>query len=85
MPWERSSCTNTRWWEGYFAAYGVIWILIAAGPTGRHFTPREGLAEGRVIAMAPEGRESVTGALEDGNEVRLYRTQIRRGRLFPSS
>ena len=53
---------------GIFRAYGVIWIHRGRPDRKALHAALEGLAEGRVIAMAPEGRESVTGALEDGNE-----------------
>jgi 1-acyl-sn-glycerol-3-phosphate acyltransferase len=53
---------------GVFRAYGVIWIHRGRPDRRALHAALEGLAEGRVIAMAPEGRESVTGALEDGNE-----------------
>lgn len=51
-----------------FRAYGVIWIHRGRPDRKALHAALEGLAEGRVIAMAPEGRESVTGALEDGNQ-----------------
>jgi 1-acyl-sn-glycerol-3-phosphate acyltransferase len=53
---------------GIFRAYGVIWIHRGRPDRKALHAALEGLAEGRVIAMAPEGRESVTGALEDGKE-----------------
>ena len=53
---------------GLFRAYGVIWIHRGRPDRKALHAALEGLAEGRVIAIAPEGRESVTGALEDGNE-----------------
>lgn len=51
-----------------FRAYGVIWIHRGRPDRRALHAALEGLAEGRLIAMAPEGRESATGALEDGNE-----------------
>ena len=53
---------------GLFRGYGVIWIHRGRPDRKALHAALEGLAEGRIIAMAPEGRESVTGALEDGNE-----------------
>ena len=53
---------------GLFRAYGVIWIHRGRPDRKALHATLEGLAEGRMIAMAPEGRESVTGALEDGNQ-----------------
>jgi len=52
---------------GIFRAFGVIWIHRGRPDRKALHAALEGLAEGRIIAMAPEGRESVTGALEDGN------------------
>lgn len=51
-----------------FRAYGVIWIHRGRPDRKALHAALEGLAEGRVIAIAPEGRESVTGALEDAND-----------------
>ena len=51
-----------------FRAFGVIWIHRGRPDRKALHAVLEGLAEGRVIGMAPEGRESVTGGLEDGNE-----------------
>jgi 1-acyl-sn-glycerol-3-phosphate acyltransferase len=47
-------------------AYGVIWIH--RGTPDRHALRMglQGIAEGRIIVIAPEGRESVTGSLEEG-------------------
>lgn len=47
-------------------AYGAIWVH--RGIPDRHALRAglHGLAEGRMIAIAPEGRESLTGALEAG-------------------
>ena len=53
---------------GFFRAFGVIWIHRGRPDRKALHAALEGLAEGRIIAMAPEGRESVTGALEDANE-----------------
>jgi 1-acyl-sn-glycerol-3-phosphate acyltransferase len=53
---------------GIFRAYGVIWIHRSRPDRKALHAMLEGLAEGRVVAMAPEGRESVTGALEDAKD-----------------
>ena len=47
-------------------AYGVIWIHRGQPDRRALRAALDGLAEGRLIAIAPEGRESVTGALEEG-------------------
>ncbi len=51
-----------------FRAFGVIWIHRGQPDRRALHAVLDGLEEGRVIGMAPEGRESATGALEDGNE-----------------
>ncbi|HWQ84261.1 MAG TPA: lysophospholipid acyltransferase family protein [Anaerolineales bacterium] len=53
-------------------AYGVIWIH--RGQPDRHALQAalQGLKAGRVIAIAPEGRESLTGSLEEGTSGAAY-------------
>jgi len=53
-------------------AYGVIWIH--RGQPDRHAlrASLEGLKKGRVIGLAPEGRESLTGGLEEGTNGAAY-------------
>ncbi len=46
--------------------YGVIWVRRGVPDRRALRAALEGLSEGRLIAIAPEGRESVTGALEEG-------------------
>lgn len=46
--------------------YGVIWVHRGQPDRRALRAALDGLAEGRVIAIAPEGRESVTGGLEEG-------------------
>jgi 1-acyl-sn-glycerol-3-phosphate acyltransferase len=47
--------------------YGVIWLHRGRADTRALRAALDGLAEGRIIIIAPEGRYSVTGALEEGN------------------
>jgi len=53
-------------------AYGVIWIHRGQPDRRAIRSVIQALAEGRVVALAPEGRESVTGALEAGTEGAAY-------------
>jgi 1-acyl-sn-glycerol-3-phosphate acyltransferase len=53
-------------------AYGVIWLHRGV-PDRKALRAALGvLAEGRILAIAPEGRESLTGALEHGTEGAAY-------------
>jgi 1-acyl-sn-glycerol-3-phosphate acyltransferase len=47
-------------------AYGVIWIHRGQPDRRALRAVLDGLHEGRLIAIAPEGRESLSGALEEG-------------------
>ena len=53
-------------------AYGMIWLQ--RGVAYRHVlrAALDGLAEGRFVSIAPEGRESLTGALEQGMDGAAY-------------
>ena len=46
--------------------YGVIWLHRGRPDKRALRAALEGLAEGRIIIIAPEGRYSLTGALEEG-------------------
>jgi len=53
-------------------SYGTIW-LHRGNPDRRAIRAvLQGLAEGRIIAIAPEGRESLTGTLEEGTRGAAY-------------
>ena len=47
--------------------YGVIWLHRGRADIRALRAALDGFAEGRVIVIAPEGRYSVTGALEEGS------------------
>ena len=46
--------------------YGMIWLHRGRADTRALRAALDGLAEGRIIIIAPEGRYSLTGALEEG-------------------
>lgn len=48
--------------------YGVIWIRRGQPDRRALHAALDGLAEGRIVVIAPEGRQSITGELEEGNE-----------------
>ncbi len=47
--------------------YGVIWLHRGHADTRALRAALEGFAQGRIIVIAPEGRYSITGALEEGS------------------
>jgi 1-acyl-sn-glycerol-3-phosphate acyltransferase len=51
-----------------FRAYGVIWVHRGQPDLKAIRAALNGLSEGRMISLAPEGRQSVTGALEEGEK-----------------
>ncbi|MGZ9221340.1 MAG: lysophospholipid acyltransferase family protein [Anaerolineales bacterium] len=60
---------NDHWFVGpAFRAYGIIWVHRGRPDRKALRAALDGLAEGRMVALAPEGRQSLTGGLEDGNE-----------------
>jgi len=60
---------NDHWFVGpVFRAYGIIWVHRGRPDRKALRAALDGLADGRMVALAPEGRQSVIGGLEDGNE-----------------
>lgn len=58
-----------HWFVGpLFRAYGVIWVHRGRPDRKAIRAALDGLAEGRIIALAPEGRQTVEGGLEEGTE-----------------
>lgn len=61
--------TNEHWLVGpVFRAYGVIFVHRGRPDRNAIRAALNGLAEGRLIALAPEGRQSLIGGLEEGTE-----------------
>jgi 1-acyl-sn-glycerol-3-phosphate acyltransferase len=60
---------NEHWLVGpVFRAYGVIWVDRGRPDRRAIRAALDGLSQGRMIALAPEGRQSVGGGLEEGTE-----------------
>ena len=53
-------------------AYGVIWVHRGKPDRRALRAALDGLKEGRVLAIAPEGRESLIGGLEEGTHGAAY-------------
>jgi len=51
-----------------FRAYGVIWVHRGRPDRRALRAALDGLAQGRMVGLAPEGRQSVSGGLEEGSE-----------------
>ena len=60
---------SDHWLVGpVFRAYGVIWVHRGRPDRKAIRAALDGLSQGRLVALAPEGRESVIGVLEEGTE-----------------
>jgi len=60
---------DEHWLVGpLFRAYGIIYVHRGKPDRKAIRAALDGLAEGRMIVLAPEGRQAVTGKLEEGNE-----------------
>jgi len=51
-----------------FRAYGLIWVHRGQPDRRAIRAALDALAEGRMLVLAPEGRQTVTGSLEEGTE-----------------
>jgi 1-acyl-sn-glycerol-3-phosphate acyltransferase len=59
---------NDHWLVGpAFRAYGIIWLHRGRPDRKALRAALEGLAEGRMLVLAPEGRQSVIGGLDEGS------------------
>jgi 1-acyl-sn-glycerol-3-phosphate acyltransferase len=60
---------NAHWLVGpVFRAYGVIYVHQGRPDRKALRAALDGLAEGRIVVIAPEGRQALTGKLEAGTE-----------------
>lgn len=60
---------NDHWLVGpVFRAYGIIWIHQGRPDRRALRAALDALSEGRTVTIAPEGRQSVIGGLEEGTE-----------------
>jgi 1-acyl-sn-glycerol-3-phosphate acyltransferase len=60
---------NDHWLVGpLFNAYGIIWVHRGRPDRKAMRAVLDGLAQGRMVGLAPEGRQSVIGGLEEGSE-----------------
>lgn len=60
---------NAHWLVGpLFRAYGVIWVHRGKADRKAVRAVLEGLSQGRFLSLAPEGRQSLVGGLEEGTE-----------------
>jgi 1-acyl-sn-glycerol-3-phosphate acyltransferase len=59
---------NEHWLVGpIFRAHGVIWVHRGQPDRKALRAALDGLVEGRMVTLAPEGRQSVIGGLEEGH------------------
>lgn len=60
---------NDHWLVGpIFRAYGIIWIHQGRPDRRALRAALDALSQGRTVTIAPEGRQSVIGGLEEGTE-----------------
>lgn len=60
---------NDHWLVGpLFRAYGIVWVHRGKPDRKAVRAVLDGLSQGRFLTLAPEGRQSLTGGLEEGTE-----------------
>lgn len=60
---------NDHWLVGpFFRLYGIIWVHRGRPDRRAIRAALDALAQGRIVMLAPEGRQSVIGGLEEGND-----------------
>src|SRR4030067_146028 len=64
-------------------AYGVIWVHRGQPDRRALRAALEALRQGRVVGIAPEGRESLTGSLEEGTGGAAYLALKADGPILP--
>jgi 1-acyl-sn-glycerol-3-phosphate acyltransferase len=64
-------------------AYGVIWVHRGQPDRRSLRASLEALSQGRIIGIAPEGRESLTGSLEEGTGGAAYLAMRAKSPLLP--
>ncbi len=63
--------------------YGIVWLHRGRSDIRALRAALDGFAEGRMIVIAPEGRYSVTGALEEGSGGAAYLAYKARAPILP--
>lgn len=58
-----------------FRAYGIIWVHRGQPDRKAIRAALDALAEGRMVMLAPEGRQSLIGGLEEGNDGAAFLAQ----------
>ena len=59
---------NDEWVGPIMRAYGTIWVHRGRPDRRALRAALDALAQGRMVGLAPEGRQSLIGGLEEGNE-----------------
>jgi len=79
----KSEFYHYPFWGAILEAYGVIWIHRGQPDRRALRVILDGLDDGRVFGIAPEGRESLTGSLEEGTGGAAYLAVKSKAPIFP--